>query len=1088
MFNVAVTMRTSVAILFTFAVAAFAAPRSDRWIVILEEPPLAAQASSREDVRSRTFVAGAGQRIALQQQTLRSRLSSKAGVRVNGSVDTLLNAMFISAPEDSIDEIRAMPGVERVLRERYYTRHDAKAAALVRAPGGWAAAGGEQNAGAGIKIGILDSGIDKNHPSFQDPGLAMPSGFPKCLAQHCDGFTSNKIIAARSFVELLAFPDSPVGSRPDDYTPRDRVGHGTAVASIAAGVRVKGPAAEVQGIAPKAYLGNYKIFGSPGVNDFASNEAIIRAMEAAFNDGMDIVSLSLGAPALWAPEDRDTDCGRNNIGPCDPQVDAVENAIRRGMAVVIDAGNSGDKGQLAPALGSITTPGTAPSAITVGGSTNSHIFFSTVRPQGDSVPTNLREIDAQLTEGLKPRAPITASLVDVASLNDNGFGCQPLGNGTLKGAIALIQRGDCDFAIKLRNAQNSGAIAAIFFQREGSDALFPIGNLRETGIPAVLIGNTAGKRLKSWIAANPGAKTMIDPSLVELDFSETANEVAYFSSYGPSIGSLSIKPEMVAVATDMYMATQTYDPNGDMFDASGFYATQGNSFAAPQVAGAIALVKQKYPLASPGQLKSAVVNTANENVMDFDSQGQTYRARVVGVGAGKLDVENALKTNVAVEPAVLSFGIANRNIFPTRTLRFTNLGTSNVTLRFTVERRDADNLARLNLSASSVTIGSRQSSSITVNVAGNAPLAGNYEGVIKVDGGAVPLRIPFLYLSGDNIPNNVIPLEGTSFVREPNQRVFLTFLLVDKYGVPVVGRRIAFRSTSGGGSIDAAANDTDGYGITTGVGRTGNQLGYQEFTATFDGGTYVFSGRNRLTPTIRNGGILNTANGQTANGGFAAGSLVTITGAGLSEARQSYSTSYLPLSLSNVSVSFDDRIRKTSFPGRVRSVSETEVTVQVPWEVEGMDAIDAKVSIGYASQTDLVTVPLTRFSPAMFEYLDASGRLVASAVDENGNPVGSENPVAAGAVLNVLVNGLGPVNSRPASGEAPGGFDSTTQATPVVTIGGASAEVQFSGLAPNLPGVYLLRVVVPSGVANGSQPVTLKIDGVEAKGVNTVVR
>jgi len=135
-----------------------------------------------------------------------------------------------------------------------------------------------------------------------------------------------------------------------------------------------------------------------------------------------------------------------------------------------------------------------------------------------------------------------------------------------------------------------------------------------------------------------------------------------------------------------------------------------------------------------------------------------------------------------------------------------------------------------------------------------------------------------------------------------------------------------------------------------------------------------------------------------------------------------------------------------------------------------------------------VTVPLTRFSPAMFEYLDASGRLVASAVDENGNPVGSENPVAAGAVLNVLVNGLGPVNSRPASGEAPGGFDSTTQATPVVTIGGASAEVQFSGLAPNLPGVYLLRVVVPSGVANGSQPVTLKIDGVEAKGVNTVVR
>jgi minor extracellular serine protease Vpr len=110
-----------------------------------------------------------------------------------------------------------------------------------------------------------------------------------------------------------------------------------------------------------------------------------------------------------------------------------------------------------------------------------------------------------------------------------------------------------------------------------------------------------------------------------------------------------MKPELVAVATDMYMATQTYDPNGDMHDPSGFFATQGTSFAAPQVAGVLALLKQRNPQMTPGQLKSAVVNTANPEVTDYDGNGQPYRARVVGVGAGLLDAETALRTNITTQ-------------------------------------------------------------------------------------------------------------------------------------------------------------------------------------------------------------------------------------------------------------------------------------------------------------------------------------------------------------------------------------------------------------------------------------------------------
>lgn len=1088
MLNVALGVRPlSIVVVLAMSTAVSpAAERPERWIAILEDAPLAVQAGSRGEVAPKALSA-AGARIAERQRNVRRAIAAKRGLHVTGSVDTLLNAVFFSGPEEIAAEVRTAPGVVRVVKQRYYKRNDAKAAELINAAAGWAVAGGDSNAGAGIKIGIVDSGIDRNHPALQDPSLSMPSGYPKCRSEYCDAFTSNKVIAARSYVELLAIPDSPVDSRPDDYSPRDRVGHGTAIASVAAGVRTEGPSAVVQGVAPKAWIGNYKVFGSPGVNDFASDEAVIRALDAAFNDGMDVVSLSLGAPALWAPEDRDTDCGSRNVGPCDPQVDAVENAILRGMVVVVDAGNSGDSGLYAPGLGTINTPGTSPNAITVGGSTNSHIFFSTVRPLGDNVPDNLKEIDAQLTNGLKPQAPVEAPLVDVATLNDDGFACQPLGNGTLNNSIALIQRGNCEFAAKLANAQNSGATAVIFYQRDGSNFLFPIGNLKETGIPAVLIGNTSGKRLKDWLTANPGAKVQIDPKLVEIDASDYADEVAYFSSYGPSIGSLSIKPELVAVATDMYMATQSYDPNGDMHDPSGFFATQGNSFASPQVAGIVALVKQMYPRLTPAQLKSAVVNTANPNIADFDENGNSYRARVIGVGAGKLDAGNALNTNVVAEPAVLSFGIARNNSFVNRTLRLTNIGSTSVSLRLSVAPRDADNRASVSLSTGTLNLNPGGSGTVTVRVTGNLPSSGNYEGVVRVEGGAVPLRIPYLYMAGDNVPFNIIPLSGDGFVREPGRQVQLDFLVVDAYGVPVVGQRVDFRATSGGGRVVSATNDTDGYGIASARVQTGNQLGYQEFLVTVGSMQYYFAGRNRLTPTIQNGGVSGVT-GDTALNGIAAGSMVSIRGAGLSEARQSYSTPYIPLSLSNVSVSFDDTVRKTSYPGRVVRVSDSEVVVQAPWEIEGMDSIDTKVSIGYISQTDLVTVPVVRYAPGVFETFDSSGRMVALATDENGNAVNADNGVSAGSALNLLVNGLGPVNNRPASGEAPGNADSTTQATPVVTIGGVPAEVRYSGLHPTIPAVYVVSVTVPAEAGSGVQPVKLQIGDAAAKQVNTVIR
>src|SRR5262249_22298119 len=158
---------------------------------------------------------------------------------------------------------------------------------------------------------------------------------------------------------------------------------------------------------------------SPGVNDTTKTPVIIQALEDAINDGMDVVTLSIGSPASYGPLDRCRDRqGRDQA--CDIRADAVENAVRAGLVVVVSAGNDGDFGLRFPALNSIHTPGTAPSAITVGATTNAHVFFASVRTSG------LDRINALFGNGPRPDAAFTAPLRDVAALQDNGRACSPL--------------------------------------------------------------------------------------------------------------------------------------------------------------------------------------------------------------------------------------------------------------------------------------------------------------------------------------------------------------------------------------------------------------------------------------------------------------------------------------------------------------------------------------------------------------------------------------------------------------------------------------------------------------------------------------
>src|SRR6266850_1050164 len=349
-----------------------AQPRLNEYALILQDPPVARQVASGNGLRTRAAL-DHGSRIAAAQRRVTDELAQRK-IRVTGSAQTLVNAVFVSATSDHVKELRTLPGVLHVQYLPPVHRKLDRALDLVRASAAWSALGGQQNAGKGVRIAILDTGIDQDHAAFQDASLQPPSGFPKGEAD----YTNSKVIVARSYVAMLPFGLVDASdSRPDDVTPRDRSGHGTAIAMIAAGERVAGPLASISGIAPKAFLGNYKIFGSPGVNDTTRTPVIITALEDAISDHMDIAVLPVGDPAVYGAMQEDDQACAGSPQPfgipsnaCDVRAQAVENAVHLGLTVVTPAGNEGDIGYYFPALASVDTPGTAPSAITVGATTN----------------------------------------------------------------------------------------------------------------------------------------------------------------------------------------------------------------------------------------------------------------------------------------------------------------------------------------------------------------------------------------------------------------------------------------------------------------------------------------------------------------------------------------------------------------------------------------------------------------------------------------------------------------------------------------------------------------------------------------------
>jgi minor extracellular serine protease Vpr len=1067
----------SLILLIIFCIAclspSFAEVISDRYALILEDPPVFSRFVTREAARS-DAAKNYHQQLEAKHQTLRDELASR-NVRVTGSVKTLLNAIFVVAPKERVPELRALPGVIGVVPLRRYHRSLNRATGLVQAPAAWSALGGAQNAGSGIKIGILDSGIDQTHPAFQDSSLPMPSGYPICSGSDC-AFTSNKVIVARSYVTQLAAGSSTtnpaVDSRPDDYSPRDRSGHGTAVASCAAGVTNTG-LVSITGMAPKAYLGNYKIYGSPQVNDTTSDDIIIQAVQDAISDGMDILSFSSGGPAFTGPLDSGAACGNPAGVPCDLAAQAFENAASQGLIIVAAGGNEGQNGNNYPSFNTIGSPGDAPSVIAVGATTNSHVFAETVSAPGSDAPSNLKNIASDPGDALIPTGAVTAPLKDVTQHGNDGLACSALTTGSMIGAIALIERGTCNFSVKVTNAQNAGAVGVIFYMADASPIIAP-GGLASFSVPAVMVSNSDGLALKSFVDKNLNHLVTIDAGGAEQDSSSTANELVGFSSFGPSTGDSAVKPDLVAVGTSMYMATEKYDPLGDVYSANGYAVADGTSFATPLVSGAAALVKQKHPGFTVAQIKSALVNTASQDVTTDDSGNAVD---VQALGAGKLDASAAVQATVTSTPSTLSFGaLTSKSLPKTLQLQIANRGTGAVTLAIASVANQSTG-PKLTLDKQSLPLAPNASGTVSVTLSGTLPAPGSYSGFVTLQATGVSLRVPYLCLVGNGVAANIIPLTSSGFDGTVNGSVpegIISFKLVDTFGLPVSGAAVTFTS-QGGGTLLSPDKATNAYGIAIAQPVLGATPGNYSYTAVAAGQSATFSGTARIVPTISSNGIKNAASFDTNP--VAPGSYVSIFGAGLSDTTGYADTATLPLAIDFVNVSFDVPSAGISVPGRLTYASPSQVNVQVPWELQGHSSAQVKVTIDYTNGT-VVTLPLADYAPAFFEVSPG----VVAALDKTNHVIGANNAARRGQAVQLFVNGLGPVTNQPASGDpAPSSPLATTPTKPVVTIGGQPADVSFSGLAPGFAGLYQVNVTVPNNLSAGNNSMSIAIGGRTSK-------
>jgi subtilisin family serine protease len=605
-------------------------PRSDVFIVVMADDPVvtydgdiaglpATRPGKGKKINPRSANVRRYQAHLERTQENALRGAGVGADAVRYSYTIALNAFAAKLDASEVGEVMKQPGVLMVMPDQLrFPQTDSTPDFLgLTDPGGpWL----KGYTGDGVVVGVIDSGIWPEHPSFADDGsfsaLPLPGAVPCEFGNTAHNandvpFTcNNKLLGARQMLETYR---ALVGADPEEYdSARDDNGHGTHTASTAAGN--SGVAASmygrsfgtISGIAPRARVIAYKGLGNLG--GFTSDLAA--AIDQAVADGVDVINYSIGGGA-GAP-------GADEL--------AFLFAANAGVFVATSAGNSG------PGVSTLGNPGTMPWLTTVGASTQDRFFQGTIELGNGQTYTG-----ASITPGTG-----MLPLVDAASAG--GDLCVPgtLNPALVNGAIVLCRRGVIGRADKSLAVQQAGGAGMIMYENSDDSNLFSDSHW----VPSVHIDNTPGLAIKAYIAGatSPTAR------LVTGQVSEwpSAPSMTLFSSRGPNpVSPDIIKPDITAPGLQIlagYTPTPIVGLPGELFAAIA-----GTSMSSPHIAGVFALIKQANPGWSAAMAKSALMTTAHQDVRDNDRVSQ---ADPFDMGAGHVDIGGRVGKGSPFEPGL----------------------------------------------------------------------------------------------------------------------------------------------------------------------------------------------------------------------------------------------------------------------------------------------------------------------------------------------------------------------------------------------------------------------------------------------------
>ena len=604
--------------------------KDGNYVVILKDSPLASYsgtvpgyAATRPAAGGRlslgTTAAGRYRTYLTKQQDALIRF---AGVKPRTRYTVTLNGFAGRLSSAQASKLARTPGVLAVTPDKIVSARTTETPSLLglTGPNGvWAKLGGTAGAGKGVVVGVIDSGIWPENPSFTGQPVTnpvvQPVGVPfrqlsgRIAMRKADGglftgacqageqFTANlcnsKLLAAQYFgAGLLAAVGGKAGLEElEVISPRDGDGHGTHTASTAAGNQVRNAVVNgrnfgtASGMAPAAKISSYKALwklkSNPGSANGATSD-LVAAIDQAVIDGVDVINYSVG--------------GAGGGGVIEAAEISFLNAAAAGVFVAASAGNDGP--------GFNTTDHNSPWLTTVA-ATTIHRFLGTVK-LGNG--TKLRGSSINGTAVPASPAVLAAAAAVGGAAGAQAALCAPgsLDAAKATGKVVVCDRGVVDRVAKSAEVKRVGGVGMVLVNLTANSLDADV-----HAVPTVHVDEKAGATVKAYVssAANPtiaievGDTTGLKPV--------TVPQVAGFSSRGPAlgVGADLIKPDIAAPGVSIIASAAPNRHNGDKWTP-----LSGTSMSAPHIAGLGALILQKYPRWSPTAVKSAMMTTATDTV------------------------------------------------------------------------------------------------------------------------------------------------------------------------------------------------------------------------------------------------------------------------------------------------------------------------------------------------------------------------------------------------------------------------------------------------------------------------------------------